>query len=148
VFCILSWRVFWMTMLNRSTPNANPSLALTTIETALLDRLVPDHNEPWWDPTFSEHSYGFRPGRSAHQAVAQAQTYVIEGCRFVVDIDLAKFFDRVNHDRLLAAVGKRVSDRRVLRLIRGYLTAGYAEKHVLQLFDQNRTARRLPRTRQ
>jgi len=137
-----------MTMLNRSTPNANPSLALTTIETALLDRLVPDHNEPWWDPTFSEHSYGFRPGRSAHQAVAQAQTYVIEGCRFVVDIDLAKFFDRVNHDRLLAAVGKRVSDRRVLRLIRGYLTAGYAEKHVLQLFDQNRTARRLPRTRQ
>jgi len=77
-----------------------------------------------WDPTFSEHSYGFRPGRSAHPAVAQAQTYVIEGYRFVVDIDLAKFFDQVNHDRLMAAVAARIADRRFLRLIRGYLTAG------------------------
>ena len=120
-----------------------PTVIDRVIQQAVLQRL-----QPRWDPTFSEHSYGFRPSRSAHQAVAQAQAYVIEGYRFVVDLDLAKFFDRVNHDRLLAAVGKRVSDRRVLRLIRGYLTAGYAEKHVLQLFDQNRTARRLPRTRQ
>jgi RNA-directed DNA polymerase len=89
------------------------------IQQAVLQRL-----QPLWDPTFSEHSYGFRPGRSAHQAVAQAQAYVAEGYRFVVDLDLAKFFDRVNHDRLMARVAARVSDRRVLRLIRSYLAAG------------------------
>ena len=71
-----------------------------------------------WDPTFSEHSYGFRPGRSAHQAVAQAQAIVAEGYHWVVDIDLEKFFDRVNQDRLMARVAERVSDKRVLRLIR------------------------------
>jgi RNA-directed DNA polymerase len=96
-----------------------PTVIDRVIQQAVLQRL-----QPQWDPTFSEHSYGFRPGRSAHQAVAQAQAYVIEGYRFVVDIDLAKFFDRVNHDRLMAAVAARVSDRRVLRLIRGYLRAG------------------------
>jgi RNA-directed DNA polymerase len=89
------------------------------IQQAVLQRL-----QPLWDPTFSEHSYGFRPGRSAHQAVAQAQAYVTDGYRFVVDIDLAKFFDRVNHDRLMARAAERIADRRVLRLIRSYLTAG------------------------
>jgi len=96
-----------------------PTVIDRVIQQAVLQRL-----QPQWDPTFSEHSYGFRPGRSAHQAVAQAQAFVIAGYRFVVDIDLAKFFDRVNHDRLMAAVAARVSDRRVLRLIRGYLRAG------------------------
>ena len=96
-----------------------PTVIDRVIQQAVLQRL-----QPQWDPTFSEHSYGFRPGRSAHQAVAQAQAYVIEGYQFVVDIDLAKFFDRVNHDRLMAAVAARISDRRVLRLIRGYLRAG------------------------
>jgi len=77
-----------------------------------------------WDPTFSEHSYGFRPGRSAHQAVAQAQQYVAEGYEHVVDIDLEKFFDRVNHDMLMSRVAKRVSDKRLLRLLRAFLNAG------------------------
>jgi RNA-directed DNA polymerase len=96
-----------------------PTVIDRVIQQAVLQRL-----QPLWDPTFSEHSYGFRPGRSAHQAVAQAQAYVTDGYRFVVDIDLAKFFDRVNHDRLMARVAARVPDRRVLRLVRGFLTAG------------------------
>ncbi len=96
-----------------------PTVIDRVIQQAVLQRL-----QPLWDPTFSEHSYGFRPGRSAHQAVAQAQAYVTEGYQFVVDIDLAKFFDRVNHDRLMARMAARVFDRRVLRLVRSYLTAG------------------------
>ena len=99
-------------------------LGIPTVFDRLIQQAVLQRLQPVWDPTFSEHSYGFRPGRSAHQAVVQAQAYVIEGYRFVVDFDLAKFFDRVNHDRLMAAVAERVDDRRVLRLIRGFLTAG------------------------
>ncbi len=96
-----------------------PSVIDRVIQQAVLQRL-----QPLWDPTFSEHSYGFRPGRSAQQAVAQAQAYVSEGHRFVVDIDLAKFFDRVSHDRLMGRIAARVVDRRLLRLVRSYLTAG------------------------
>src|SRR5438477_1924655 len=107
-----------------------PTVIDRVIQQAVLQRL-----QPQWDPTFSEHSFGFRPGRSAHQAVAQAQACVIEGYRFVVDIDLARFFDRVNHDRLMAAVAARVSDRRVLRLIRGYLTTGVLDGG---LFEESR----------
>lgn len=77
-----------------------------------------------WDPTFSPSSYGFRPGRSAHQAVAAAQQFISDGCHVVVDIDLEKFFDRVSHDILMGLVAKRVQDRSLLRLIRRYLTAG------------------------
>jgi group II intron reverse transcriptase/maturase len=77
-----------------------------------------------FDPQFSDHSYGFRPGRSAHQAVKAAQGYIREGRRYVVDVDLAQFFDRVNHDILMARVARRVEDKRVLRLIRRYLNAG------------------------
>jgi RNA-directed DNA polymerase len=77
-----------------------------------------------WDPTFSEFSYGFRPGRSAHQAVAQAQAYLEQGYTVVVDIDLEKFFDQVCHDRLMSRLAERILDKRVLKLIRGYLQAG------------------------
>ena len=77
-----------------------------------------------WDGTFSETSFGFRPGRSAHQAVERAQAYIASGHAVVVDIDLEKFFDRVNHDILMGLVAKRVADKRLLKLIRGFLECG------------------------
>lgn len=80
--------------------------------------------QPIFDPTFSEFSYGFRPGRSAHQAVLAAQRYIQAGKRVVVDVDLEKFFDRVNHDVLMGRLAKRIDDKRMLRLIRRYLEAG------------------------
>jgi RNA-directed DNA polymerase len=84
-----------------------------------------------WDPTFSEFSYGFRPGRSAHQAVAQAQAYMEQGYTVVVDIDLERFFDQVCHDRLMSRLAERIPDKRLLKLIRGYLQAGILEAGVV-----------------
>lgn len=89
-----------------------------------------------WDSTFSEHSYGFRPGRSAHQAIRQAQQYISEGYRYVVDIDLEKFFDRVNHDILMSRVARRVSDKRMLRLIRAFLNAGVMENGLISSTEE------------
>jgi RNA-directed DNA polymerase len=89
-----------------------------------------------WDPTFSEHSHGFRPGRSAQQAVHEAQQYIAEGYRWVVDLDLEKFFDRVNHDRLLAAIAERVADKRMLKLIRAVLEAGVMEDGLVSPVDE------------
>jgi RNA-directed DNA polymerase len=89
-----------------------------------------------WDPTFSEHSYGFRPGHSARQAVHEAQQHIAEGHGWVVDLDLEKFFDRVNHDRLMAAVANRVADKRMLKLIRAFLKAGVMEHGLVSAVDE------------
>ena len=95
-----------------------PTVVDRPIQQALLQVL-----QPLIDPTFSEHSHGFGPGRSAHYAVVQAQQYVRAGCTVLVDVDLEKFFDRVNHDILMDRLAKRVADKPVLRLIRRYLQA-------------------------
>src|SRR6202047_1521827 len=102
-------------------------LGIPTVLDRFIQQAVMQVLQRSWDGTFSEHSYGFRPRRSAHQAVEQAQQYQAEGYRWVVDLDLEKFFDRVNHDRLLAKIAERVSDKRLLRLIRAFLRAGVME---------------------
>src|SRR5271165_745717 len=102
-------------------------LGVPCVVDRLIQQAVLQVLQERWDPTFSEHSYGFRPGRSAHQAVAQAQRYVAEGYNVVVDLDIEKFFDRVNHDCLMARVAKRVEDKRLLKLIRAFLNAGVME---------------------
>jgi RNA-directed DNA polymerase len=90
------------------------TLGVPTVVDRLLQQALHQVLQPLFEPTFSEGSYGFRPGRGAHQAVRQAQAYIREGKRWVVDIDLEKFFDRVNHDVLMARVARRVGDARVL----------------------------------
>lgn len=99
-------------------------LGIPTVLDRFIQQAVLQVLQPMIDPSFSESSYGFRPGRSAHQAVCQAQRYVQSGCRWVVDVDLAQFFDRVNHDVLIGLLAKRIVDSRMLRLIRRYLAAG------------------------
>jgi len=99
-------------------------LGIPTVVDRLIQQAVLQVLDPIFDPGFSESSYGFRPGRSAHQAVLKAREYVAEGKRWVVDLDIEKFFDRVNHDVLMARVARKVKDKRLLRLIRRYLQAG------------------------
>jgi group II intron reverse transcriptase/maturase len=99
-------------------------LGIPTVVDRLIQQAMAQVLTPLFDPQFSAHSYGFRPGRSAHQAIEAAQAYVQDGYEWVVDIDLEKFFDHVNHDALMARVGRVVKDRRVKRLIHLYLISG------------------------
>lgn len=100
------------------------NLGIPTVLDRFIEQALLQVFQEEWDPTFSESSYGFRPKRSVHQAVGQAQAYIQAGSTWVVDIDLEKFFDRVNHDVLLSRVRRRVQDRRVLTLIHRFLKAG------------------------
>ena len=106
-------------------------LGIPTVTDRLIQQALLQVLQPMIDPTFSDSSYGFRPGRNAHGAVLQAQRYVQEGYEVVVDVDLEKFFDRVNHDILMERLSRRVSDKRVLRLIRRYLEAGIMDGGVV-----------------
>jgi RNA-directed DNA polymerase len=108
-------------------PKANGgvrTLGIPTVLDRLLQQAIAQELSLLWEPTFSDHSYGFRPKRNTHQALEKAQSYINAGRTYIVDIDLEKFFDRVNHDYLMHLLSKRVKDRRVLQLIGKYLKAG------------------------
>jgi RNA-directed DNA polymerase len=111
-------------------------LGIPTVVDRFVQQAVLQVLQKRWDPTFSEHSYGFRPGRSAHQAVEQAQQYIQQGYDWVVDLDLEKFFDRVNHDVLMSRVARRISDKRMLKLIRGFLNSGVMENGLVGPTDE------------
>ena len=111
-------------------------LGIPTVLDRFIQQAVMQVLQRRWDQTFSEHSYGFRPGRSAHQAVTKAQQYIAEGYRWVVDLDLEKFFDRVNHDKLMAQLARRIGDKRLLKLIRAFLRAGVLEGGLVSPVDE------------
>ena len=102
-------------------------LGIPTVMDRTIQQALDLYLQSMYEPTFSTHSYGFRPGKRAHDAVRQAKAYINEGYTWVIDMDLEKFFDRVNHDRLMRTLSFRIKDPRVLRLIRKYLQAGIME---------------------
>ena len=111
-------------------------LGIPTVLDRMVQQAILQVLQRKWDAGFSEHSYGFRPGRSAHQAAAKAQQYIVEGRGWVVDLDLEKFFDRVNHDRLMKSLGLRIADKRMLRLIGAFLKAGVMENGLVGPVDE------------
>lgn len=111
-------------------------LGIPTVLDRFIQQAVMQVLQGRWDRTFSGYSYGFRPGRSAHQAVAKAQQYIAEGYGWVVDLDLEKFFDRVNHDKLMSKIAKRISDKHLLKLIRAFLSAGVMEGGLVSPVDE------------
>ncbi|MFN7935793.1 MAG: group II intron reverse transcriptase/maturase [Bryobacteraceae bacterium] len=111
-------------------------LGIPTVLDRFIQQAVMQVLQRKWDRTFSEHSYGFRPGRSAQQAVEAAQQYIAAGYRWCVDLDLEKFFDRVSHDKLMAKIATRVGDKRMLKLIRSFLTAGVMEGGLVSPVDE------------
>jgi group II intron reverse transcriptase/maturase len=111
-------------------------LGIPTVLDRIIQQAIAQMVEQIWDPTFSEFSYGFRPGRSAHDAVLQSKQYLLDGYTYVVDMDLSKFFDRVNHDRLMSRLASRIADKRVLKLIRRYLNAGTMIDGVVTYADE------------
>ena len=111
-------------------------LGIPTVLDRFIQQAVMQVLQSRWDRTFSEHSHGFRPQRSAHQAIAKAQQYIAAGQRWVVDLDLEKFFDRVNHDRLMAAIARRVNDKRMLKLIRAFLESGVMENGLVSPVEE------------
>jgi RNA-directed DNA polymerase len=111
-------------------------LGIPTVLDRFIQQAVMQVLQKRWDRTFSDHSYGFRPGRSAHQAVEAAQKYIAAGYRWVVDLDLEKFFDRVSHDKLMGKIAERVSDKRLLKLIRAFLRAGVMEGGLVSPVDE------------
>ena len=111
-------------------------LGIPTVMDRFVQQAILQILQPQWDPTFSDSSFGFRPRRSAHQAVERAQEHIAAGHAWVVDIDLEQFFDRVNHDTLMARVAKRVEDKRVLKVLRGFLKAGVMDEGLVNPVDK------------
>ena len=111
-------------------------LGIPTVLDRFIQQAVMQVLQGRWDRTFSGYSYGFRPGRSAHQAVTKAQQYIAEGYRWVVDLDLEKFFDQVNHDKLMGKIAKRINDQQLLKLIRAFLSAGVMEGGLVSPVDE------------